>query len=125
MKFISITAGTQLREEPNPGDIVIVDYTTQGTVPDDFERMGHKRGKYLCETVKRSSGGDMLLAVLYDLDQQRPFSCKSKDLFIHKTMSKSAPWVGTRSGAPALSSGWITRKEVDRMIDDYNRKVKT
>lgn len=122
MKFIGIATHEPLKEEPKVGDIIIVDYTRRGIVPDDFEASGHGRNQYVCETIGKGSGEFVLLKVLYDLNRNTPYLGKNNSLYVHVETHKGEPQVETVSGAPALEAGWITREYIKRMIDEYKRK---
>lgn len=123
MKFIGIDIYKQLKREPKAGDIVIVDYTRKGSVPDDFLNHGHGRSKYVCETIGPDSGGLIHLKVLYDLDRNTPYLGKNKNLYIHVAIYAGGPHVETGSGAPALSAGWITREYIKRLTDKYKKEA--
>lgn len=119
MKFVGIKPA-QITETPTIGDIIEVDYTKQGTVPDTFRTEGHGRGRYLCVVIEYS-GEDVRLKVLYDTKQNRPFSGKNRDLYIGPRERKGKTYYGTISGAVA-SNSWLTRREVNLMIDEYNKR---
>ena len=121
MKFIGISTYEPLKKEPEEGDIIIVDYTRKGIVPDDFRNYGHGRNQYVCETVG-GSGEFVQLKVLYDLNRNTPYLGKNSSLYVHIAIHKGEPHVETASGAPALKAGWITREYIKRMIDEYKRK---
>ena len=123
MKFIGIDIYKQLNREPKAGDIVIVDYTRKGSVPDDFLDHGHGRSKYVCETVGPDSGGLIHLKVLYDLDRNTPYLGKNKNLYMHVAIYAGGPHVETGSGAPALSAGWITREYIKQLTDKYKKEA--
>ena len=123
MKFIGIDIYKQLKREPKAGDIVIVDYTRKGSVPDDFLDHGHGRSKYVCETIGPDSGGLIHLKVLYDLDRNTPYLGKNKNLYIHVATYAGGPRVETGSGAPALSAGWITREYIKQLTDKYKKEA--
>lgn len=122
MKFVGIGTYEPLKAEPKAGDIIIVDYTRKGIVPDDFRSYGHGRNQYVCETIGYGSGGFVQLKVLYDLNKNTPYLGKNNSLYVHATIYKGDPHVETASGAPALNAGWITREYIKRMIDEYKRK---
>lgn len=123
MKFVGMAAYEQLKTEPKAGDIVIVDYTHRGSVPDDFLYHGHGRSKYVCETIGPDSGGLIHLKVLYDLNRNTPYLGKNNSLYVHVAIYKGEPNVETASGAPALKAGWFTREYIKRMIDKYKKEA--
>lgn len=122
MKFIGF-GSVRITEKPAVGDIVEVDYTEYGILPESFREGGHKKGRYLCQVKKYGYSEEVLLAVLYDMTQNRPFSSKNKDLYIAPHRRGSREYYGTGSGAQA-SCSWLTRKDIDLMIDEYNRRKK-
>ena len=121
MKFVGITIYELLKEDPKKGDIIIVDYTRKGTVPDDFRASGHGRNQYVCETIGKEVEF-VQLKVLYDLNRNTPYLGKNNSLYVHVAEHAGKPQVETASGAPALKAGWITREYINRMIDEYKRK---
>ena len=123
MKFIGIGTYEPLKAEPKVGDIIIVDYTRKGIVPDDFKNYGHGRNKYVCETTGYGSGGFVQLKVLYDLNRNTPYLSKNNSLYVHATEHAGKPQVETASGAPALNAGWITREYIKRMTDKYKKEA--
>lgn len=122
MKFIGIGTHKPLKKDPKIGDIIIVDYTRKGIVPDDFLTYGHGRNQYVCETTGKGSGGFIQLKVLYDLNRNTPYLGKNNSLYVHVAIYAGGPRVETASGAPALEAGWVTREYIKRMIDEYKRK---
>lgn len=121
MKFIGIGTYEPLKAEPKVGDIIIVDYTRKGIVPDDFRNYGHGRSKYVCDT--KGSGEFIQLKVLYDLNRNTPYLGKNNSLYVHVAEHAGKPQVETASGAPALKAGWITREYIKRMIDKYKKEA--
>lgn len=123
MKFIGIDIHEPLKEVPKVGDIIIVDYTRKGIVPDDFRASGHGRNLYVCETIDGKGSGEFVpLKVLYDLNRNTPYLGKNNSLYVHVAIYAGGPHVETASGAPALEAGWVTREYIKRMIDEYKRK---
>lgn len=122
MKFVGITTHEPLKEDPKIGDIIIVDYTRKGIVPDDFRTYGHGRSQYVCETT-RNGVEFVQLKILYDLNRNTPYLGKNNSLYVHVEMHKGEPQVETASGAPALKAGWITREYIKRMIDKYKKEA--
>ena len=123
MRFIGIATYEPLKEDPEIGDIIIVDYTRKGIVPDDFLTYGHGRNQYVCETTGKGSGGFIQLKVLYDLNRNTPYLGKNNSLYVHVAEHAGKPQVETASGAPALEAGWITREYINRMIDKYKKEA--
>ena len=123
MKFVGIGTYEPLKEEPKIGDIIIVDYTRKGIVPDDFRYSGHGKNQYVCETIGKESGEVVRLKVLYDLNRNTPYLGKNNSLYVHVAIYKGGPHVETASGAPALNAGWITREYIKRMIDKYKKEA--
>ena len=101
MRFIGIATYEPLKEDPEIGDIIIVDYTRKGIVPDDFLTYGHGRNQYVCETTGKGSGGFIQLKVLYDLNRNTP---RRVGAAIYKLAIRAASRGRPGSRAPAVAN---------------------
>lgn len=120
MKFVG-TKPVEIAETPAIGDIIEVDYTERGILP--FTEGGHGRGRYICQARGYScESNEVYLEVLYDITQNRPFS-GDRGIYIGPRERLGRVCYETGSGAVA-SNSWFTRREVNLLIDEYNKRKK-